>query len=477
MPSIAALISVLIGIFAFMLLFPAIVAFAGAEWHAFGSFLFLSLFYGFIAVLLFLTTASQFKPMDRLEVFYATILMWLVFVILAVAPFLIIEELEIMQAIFEAVSASVTLGVSLVPLDNTSLSMKLYRSLVAWQGGLLTLIFAVYVLGRYQVGGTPNSQLRYILHSSQSGDPRIMKTFFEIFVPYMALTIVCAAILVIVRVNPVDALLISLNILSTNGYFPVEAGSSILNNFLAEIVLLIFMIVGATSIIWHRIIFIHQWQKSKTQIEASIFLGLILAVSILAFIGKFFAQNDNFSIGNAILSSIFDVVSIMTTTGITYDNNYGISLPLALILVLSLVGGCSYSTSGGFKIFRLWAMVRHSANEIKKLIYPHIIIAKYSNIDEKERKNLKAIWSILFISIISIMGAALMFALYDYDLPASLTLAIGAFSSSANLIIMGIGDNIPIAPSNMVLAIISFLALAARIELLVLLAIIGRLRW
>ncbi len=477
MPSIAALVSALIAFFAIMLVFPAIVALATNDMLAFSSFVSLALVYSFFALILRLAMAFRFKRMDRFNLFLATIILWFIFVILAMPAFIVIEELDFSEAMFEAVSASVTLGVSFQLVEKTSLAMELYRSLVAWQGGLLTLLFAVYIMGRYQVGGTPNSQLQYILHASQNGSPKILKTFLEVFVPYIALTMVFAAILVITRVDPVDAVMISLNILSTNGYLPIETGASVLNNVWAEIAMIIFMIVGATSIIWHRTIFIRKWNISKNQTEASVFLSFIVAISVFAIIGTLALPPEHFTFGKAILNNVFDVVSIMTTTGITHDARYGIALPIGLILALSMVGGCSFSTSGGFKIFRLSSMVRHSINDINRLVYPHMVIPQSTELDVQGQKISRAVWSALFISVITIMFATLLFSVNDFDLSSSLSLAVGSFSSTGNLVSMGLDLERGAVPSNMALGILSFVAIISRIELLVLLAALSQLKW
>ncbi len=477
MPSITTLISSLIAFFSLMLIFPAIVAFATSDWQALTTFIFLALAYIIFAYLMMLAMASRFERVDRRNIFLITIIMWLVFVIISIPAFIMIEGLGLVRAIFEAVSAGVTLGVSFQLLERTSPAMELYRSLVAWQGGLLTLLFAVYVMGRYQVGGTPNSQLRYILHTSQTGNPRILKTFLEVFVPYMALTVVFAALLVIVHTDPVDALMISLNVLSTNGYLPIETGASVLNNIAGEIFMIIFMIIGATSIIWHRTIFVKKKNFSQPQSEAFMFLAFIVVISIFAILGAIFLLDDNLTLGRAIINNIFDVVSIMTTTGITYDERFGISLPIGLILALAMVGGCSFSTSGGFKIFRLLAMFKHSLDEINRLVYPHLMIEKTAKEDAHGQKITKAIWSALFVAVLTIMVATLLFSINSFDLSSSLSLAVGAFSSTGNLVSMGLGLESGEAPSNMVLLLLSFISFIARIELLVLLAAISHLKW
>ncbi len=477
MTSIIALVSAIVVFFAATLLLTSAVAFAYSDWQALETFLFLALSLGFLASLTMLATTKRFKKLNRLEVFYASITMWIMLSVLAMIPFLLIEKLELAHATFEAVSAIVTLGATYQERTEISSTMSFYRGILAWQGGLLTLLLCVYVLGRYQVGGVPNRQLRLILHSSKMGNPRIAKTFFEVFVPYFALTAICAAALVLARVNPVDAINVAINIISTNGFMPINTGASVLNNVMAEIIIIIFMLIGATSLLWHRTLLSKSWHNNKENREASVFLFAVALVSIIAIIVSINSPSEYFGPFQAALNAVFDVVSIMTTTGITHDDRVGVGLPIELILALAVVGGCSYSTSGGLKVFRISAMFRHSGNEIRKLVYPHLSIANSVHAEKIELKLAKAIWSSLFIAILTIMLATLIFSFLGQSFIASLSMSVGAFSSTANLVTSSYAGVDVQMPSNAILLTLSALSLLARIELLVILAIFSRIKW
>lgn len=473
MPSIAALAAAVIAFFALALLVPAVSALIHADWQALEAFLLIAVAYGFLSSLTIMTLAPKIRPLSRAGVFAATVVMWLALAIAAMLPFVLIENLHPVDVIFEAVSAAITLGVSFQPATEISATMALYRGMVAWQGGLLTLLLAVYVLGRYEVGGTPNRHLRYILHSFQSGDPRIIQTFFEVFVPYMAMTLICAAALVIARTDPADALSVSISIVSTNGFLPLQTGASILNNAAGEIILMIFMVLGATSILWHRTLINRRWLQAREQTEIPVFLLSILIVAGAMSITALAMPVDYFSPGQAVLNAIFDVVSIMTTTGITHDLRYGIGLPIELIVALAIVGGCSYSTAGGIKAFRLSSMLRHSGNEIRRLVYPHVMLAHSVEEDPKELRLAKAVWSAFFVALLTLVIATLLFAMQGVSLDSSLGLAVGAFSSTGNVVAVSAGE----APTDTIMLTIAAIGLLARIELLVVLAAFSRSSW
>lgn len=472
MVSIAALCAGVLGLFAISLCLPALVALILGDWQALEGFLFLAIGFGFLSALTTLALTPRLRLLNRAGVFTAAAFMWVTFSLAAAMPFLLIEQLPIVEAVFEATSAAVTLGVTIQPMSDISSVMGLYRGLVAWQGGLLTLLLAVYVLGRYEVGGTPNRHLRYVLHGFESGDPRIVHTFFEVFVPYVAITLACAAALVVSRMTPFDALNVALNIISTNGFLPLQTGATVLNNVAGEIIIMVFMIIGATSIIWHRALINRRWVHAAEQTEARAFLLSAFLISVFAAGFALATPTLDFTAGGAILNAIFDVISIVSTTGITHDTRFGVGLPFELILAIALVGGCAYSTAGGLHVFRLASMLHHSANEVRRLVFPHAVLRRSMDENKDELRLSKAVWSASFLALISIVTASLVFSLFGIGMAESLGLAVGAFSSTGNLVAQSMGE----PQSGLLMAIAGF-ALLARIELLVVLAAITRKNW
>jgi len=447
------------------------------DWRAVEAFALLSIAYATLAYFAFQVTSSTARQARRAGVFTGAIVMWLTLVVAAMPAFMILENAIVPVAFFEASSAATTLGSSLTPVSEMSLAMIVYRSVTAWLGGLLTLMLAVYVLGRYAVGGTPNRDLRFVLRGATHGDQRLMQTFIGVSFPYMALTLVAAASLALARVEPSQAMIGALNILSTNGFVGWQTSGTLFNNRLAEFVAMIFMLLGASSIIWQRVLIARRLRQTQDQGETGAF-WIFAVLAIAAGIALSMIQNpvsdryvDNF------LNRAFDVVSILTTTGITHDTRTGIGLPVVFVLALALVGGCSYSTAGGMKFFRLRAMMRHSKNEILRLVYPNQILPGSVDASIANFSQAKATWSAFYSALIFIVLISILFALLGHDFISALTLAVGSFSSIGNLVSESLfsagGQGVPALS----LVTIGLTGIAGRVELLVILAALSRKRW
>ena len=73
--------------------------------------------------------------------------------------------------------------------------------------------------------------------------------------------------------------------------------------------------------------------------------------------------------------SIFQVVSILTTTGYaTADYLQWAPWLGVLIFILMFFGGSAGSTGGGPKIMRIVIMLKNSTQELKRMIHPNAVI-------------------------------------------------------------------------------------------------------
>jgi trk system potassium uptake protein TrkH len=78
------------------------------------------------------------------------------------------------------------------------------------------------------------------------------------------------------------------------------------------------------------------------------------------------------SFGMALTHATFNVVSIVTTTGFA-SSDYTLWGPLtvAILLMATFLGGCSGSTSGGIKAYRLVIIASSIRSGLMRLIYPN----------------------------------------------------------------------------------------------------------
>ena len=477
MPTIGILSAGVFGVFALGLTLPLLAALVEGNWRALEAMFLVAIGYFFLAAVTILALSSRRRTLNRAGVFTVAIAIWLSLIVAATPVFVLVEGQRLIPALFEAASAAVTLGTTLRPPEDITPSMAFYRATVAWIGGMVTLGLAVYVLGPYEVGGTPSANLRRVQHARTEQNPRFMQTLQATFAPFVGLTVACATLLIIARVPADDAIIVAMSMLSTSGFIPHQTGGSVLNNCWAEAIMIVFMILGATSIVWHRLLMSRVFLRSREHDEGMLYAIALLVLVVAAILASIVWPPSGRVGAQAALNYVFDTVSIATTTGVTHDIRSGVSVPFELILLMVFIGGCSYSTAGGIKAFRLVTMLKHVGNELERLVYPNALLRDDVQYDAKHRETAKAVWSAFFLAVLTITIGVLIFAALGHGLPTAMALAAGAFAQVGNLV----GDAVPGleqgAASDATLLTIAALTTIARIEILVVLAALTGDRW
>ncbi|WP_027835317.1 TrkH family potassium uptake protein [Maritalea myrionectae] len=454
------------------LLVPLIVGVIGSDWAAVEGFALISVGLCLLSGGLIVALYSKIKRLRRGDMFLLSVCVWLALCLIGALPFIVLEGQPFVLALVESVSAATTLGVTPRPDQAITSAMGAYRGVLGWYGGFLTLSIIVYILAPFQVGGLPNRDLRFVLHGSTSGSPKLLRTLGEVAVPYATLTLTCFLLLLLQGVRPLTALLASFASLSTNGYLPTLSGGSIFNNSTAEITLIVFMLIGGTSIIWHKMIVNRRYDLLSEHRESMALIGLVCVTALLLFAAQAaIFGNDNHP---TLLANFFDVTALMTTTGILHNEHVGSGVPLTLAWMLAIGGATTYSTAGGISLHRLGTMLEQSINQARQLVFPHAVLANIKIGGQSlDARNVKAVWSYFFLFILSLSVALLAFSALGYSFGDAFSLAVGSLNSIASLTELGLNGDAE--PSRQALILMTIFAFAGRVEILIIFAAIANL--
>ncbi|MFT6659607.1 hypothetical protein [Maritalea sp.] len=470
MQAIFSVCSLVLFGFALSLLAPFAVAVMGQDIVYIEGFGLLIISYIFLSLVVILAFNRKVAQLTRGGMFVMACCCWLTLIFAATIPFIMLENISIAGAFYESSSAATALGTTLLTPDAISTPMKVYRAITAWFGGLLTLALIVYVLSPYRVGGLPNRDLRFILHGTGTEGPQLFRTLAEIALPYFSLTLICLLILLFQGVRPLDAALAAAAALSTNGFLPTQSGGSVFNNRAAETTLIVFMMIGGTSIIWHRMLLARRfellWREHRESFGA---IFMILAIGAFLALSTGLTTDRSFDF----VRHIFDVTAIMTTTGITHQSSQISSVPLLLAYMLALGGATTFSTSGGIKLYRLGVMLFNSIAEARQLVFPNAILSGRLNERFGKSGATKAIWSYFFLFILTLCVGILGFSALGLSFEKSFSSAVGSLSSVANLVE---ADAVRGENGYLIGGWIALVALAGKLEILVVLAAISDIR-
>nr|WP_324260131.1 TrkH family potassium uptake protein [Cellvibrio fontiphilus] len=317
--------------------------------------------------------------MQPRQVFLITTVAWTGVSLFSALPFILIDHpLTLADAVFEAVSGVTSTGSSVMAgLDQLPKDVLLWRSLLNWIGGVGIIGMAIAVLPFLRVGGMR-------LFKTESSDwsdkamPRARSLMAMIIYCYIGLSVLCCMAFWLAGMDFFNAVNHAMATVSTGGYSTSDASFAQFDSLLLHWIAIVFMLAGAFPfVIFVRMLINRRFiVLEDTQVK-----GLLLIVAIMTLILT--AQliiTEQMTPFHALTMAGFNLVSIVTTTGFA-SGDYQLWGPVSFVIFYfaMFVGGCSGSTSGGIKVFRLQIFAGLVKEQIITAIHPRAIISRRYN--------------------------------------------------------------------------------------------------
>jgi trk system potassium uptake protein TrkH len=326
---------------------------------------------------LFLATRRYQRELLPRDGFLLVTLVWSVLPAFATLPLLLhLKDLSFTDAYFETMSGLTTTGATvLTGLDNLPLSINVWRHLLVWIGGMGILVLAVAILPMLGVGGSQvfKAESTGVLKESKL-TPRIAETAKGLYAIYFGISAVCFFALRWAGMSWADAFMIMCSTMGLGGFAPYDASIGYWNSQLIETTVVVFMLIAGINFSVHFL----AWRRRSlwvylTDPEAKAFLGVVLgAVVLIAVFLQWNGVYDDFA--TAFRHSLFNTVSIATTTGLTSVdyNQWPIFAPV-LMLFLCCFATSAGSTGGGIKMIRALLLVKQAKREFTRILHPRVI--------------------------------------------------------------------------------------------------------
>ncbi|WP_018391138.1 TrkH family potassium uptake protein [Ancylobacter sp. FA202] len=391
------------GVMAGFLLLSALVSLFRREPGA-DVFLMTALLTVFGAGAVFLAVRNRPGRLDRLAAYGLLLVLWVGVPIIAAVPIAATTTLSPMHAWLEAVSAFTTTGpVQIHDLENVPRATLGWLLTLQWAGGLLTLVGFVAVLGPAGMGGLPDRSARAnLLAATQQ---TTLDDALRLVLPvYLGATLLCTFVLFLLGMRLFEALGFAGAALSTGGLLPDADGIAGYGHLGVKAVMIVFMLVGGTSILWQRMLLTRRFRMALGQYENIVLFALCLGLGIAAAAIGFRSPEGSLSLPFALGDGLFTAVSLVTTTGIEPHGGAFASLPVTLVLAVVFIGGASFSTTGGIKIYRAGVMVLQSLRELERLVHPSAVHPRRLGQQNVTLQMMKAIW-IMFGVACTVIGA------------------------------------------------------------------------
>ncbi|MBR6648988.1 MAG: TrkH family potassium uptake protein [Bacteroidaceae bacterium] len=316
------------------------------------------------------------RNISRKDGYIVVTLCWIVFSLFGAMPYYISGYIpSITDAFFETMAGFTTTGASVVSdLDALPRSLVFWRIMTQWIGGLGIVFFTVAVLPIFGLGDLHLFAAETIGIARAKLHPRISVTARWIMTIYVCLTIIEAVCLKFAGMGYFDAICHAMSTMSTGGISTKAGGIAEFNSPIIEYIIILFMIMGGTSfsMLYLAIFKLRPGDLFRDQ-EFRSYLKMILIFTVAIGVGLFFTER--MSTEDTIRTALFQVVSVITTTGFS-TTNYSQWTPVLWLLLSAamFVGACSGSTSGAMKSIRVAILGRVMKNEFKRIIHPNAVI-------------------------------------------------------------------------------------------------------
>ncbi len=362
------IIGVIISAEAVLLLLPAAVALCYREYFQLCSFLISSAILLAVGAVLILFKPKR-KAIYSRDGFLTVALGWIVLSIGGALPFVLTGEIpSFIDAFFESVSGFTTTGASiLTDIESLSYASLFWRSFTHWVGGMG---FLVFIMAALPLAGSANIHLM----RAEIPGPDVSKlvptsrgTSMRLYGIYLAITVLEVVLLLVAGNSVFDALTISFGTAGTGG-FAIKNTSLAVYNSATQIIVTVFMAAFGVNFGCYYLLISRKLKDVFKNEELRVYFGVIIAS------GAVIAYNIYSScagVFDAVKTSFFQVVSVMTTTGYTTVNyDTWPELSRMIMIVVMCLGACTGSTGGGIKIARIVILFKDAVRRVKKVITP-----------------------------------------------------------------------------------------------------------
>lgn len=373
---------------------------------------------------------------------------WLLSFLAGALPYIMYGgEFTIINAWYESVSGYTTTGSSiLTDIEALPDSLLFWRSSTQYIGGLGVIVFLLLIFPESSPFKLRVSNLE-ISSMARTGYLFKADTTIRIMLGvYIVMTVVETVLLKLAGMSLWDAVNHSFCTISTGGFSTKNTSIMYYDSVWVDLIITFFMILSSLHF---GIIYAVCARRSLKPLATSIskyYLAVILLLSLsLMLILKI--QGGYQTWGKAMLDSVFQVSSFISTTGFGQADNSAWPFLANLLLIFAAIHcGCSGSTTGGLKADRFMIAVRELRNEFLRRMHPSSVFR--TRIDGHVLKN--DIMSSVFTYIVTYMVLILIFFLVilfygvDVDVAFSGTVAslgnvgpgigaIGTMGNSADL--------------------------------------------
>ena len=378
--------------------------------------LFISLLFG----ILFLFKKKDQYKISIYQKIITVILGYLFLPILISIPYyLSIYNISFIDGYFESISGFTSTGFSIFDnIKHLDESMILWRSSSQWIGGLYFLFSIILLIDIFDTNLKKSLTNFLSLNLAES-----LRQYLKISILYLSLTFFIFLILNFTGLRVFDSFNLSMTIISSGGFLPVNNLSEVINTNTKEIILSFLMFLSFFSLYLSYNLLTTKKNINFYQEDFYLFIYLFIIIFLIYYLDDI---NNNFS------TLLLSISSSISNIGFTTEGSYEkISF---FLLIFTIIGGSFFSTSSGLRFVKLYSLFIFAKNELISHARPkevYITKLKFSNSKFEVTEVNKFFLSIL-IFLISLIFLSFLLSIYGINFENSFKLSILTLMNTVN---------------------------------------------
>jgi trk system potassium uptake protein TrkH len=294
--------------------------------------------------------------------------------------------------------------------------------------------------------------------------PRISDTAKVLWKVYILMTGLQILFLLAGDMSLFDAVCHTFCTMPTGGFSPKNTSVAHYQSAYIDAVIVVFMLLAGMNFSLHYRFIKGDWGAFYRDTECKVFVGIVAVVSAVIAFELYGTAYD--SLGKAFRYAVFQVSSVITTTGfVTADFDQWPSLSKILLVLCMFLGGMAGSTGGGLKTMRVILLAKQAYQEMFKIVHPHAVTAVKLGGKAVPPEVMSGIWGFTFLFLGLFTASSLVVAAVGLDVVSAVTAVATCICNTGP----GLGSVGPVQNFSAVPLlgkwVLSFCMLAGRLEI------------
>ncbi len=372
---------------------------------------------------------------------------WFVGSLVSAVPLLLSGHYSsVLQALVESMAGLTTTGAVFVEdLDHMPVAINLWRHALHPLGavGALLVVATIRLRGETLVATSTVAEAGE--HRILPRRGRSLRAAGGLVLVWSALgTLVLLPILLALGLPPGRAVLhavtLATSAFSTGGFTLTSASAGALHSATVQLVLLVLMIAGATSMMLHRALWARRHHDLLRELDVRVLAATGFGVVLVTLVGLV-RSGAHTGFEELARQGVFTAIAAHTTTGMTATpgqllaTGWGDLAPAALVVAMG-IGGMGGSIAGGVGSLRVGLIVKGVVRDVRRLLLPEsaLVVETYQQARRHvlTDQHVRAAATILLLMLASVFAGsvAALATSSEGDLPEALFAATSAVSTT-----------------------------------------------